>query len=292
MRKVIVGILSVAVAVFAMVTLANAGGDGRVRTTSSKVTNRLCVYIDHRAGQTFGDLSTISKFPSRTCIVGKRGLRGVRGAQGARGVAGVAGTDGTVGARGATGPQGVPGTDGTDGTSPHLQRLDGDFTGTNATVATSLDGVQFGPYPDGGSWGGSVSYSGANGLTLADIGQLSYTINHSSGNDSAISAPYLRIWLEGDTHDVIFDPTQCATVVPPEDQFNTFEITTGDVRYDDDSCDGVPPDQQDWDAVVAAHGDEVISAITVTAGFAGGAPLAAILRTFSINGVSTTFGSA
>jgi hypothetical protein len=102
----------------------------------------------------------------------------------------------------------------------------------------------------------------------------------------------LRIFLNGDADDVIFDPTQCATVVPPEDQFNTFEVTTGDVRYDDDSCDGVPPDQQPWATVVAAHGDDVISGIYVTAGFAGGAPLAAILRTLSVNGHAFTFGSS
>jgi hypothetical protein len=159
-------------------------------------------------------------------------------------------------------------------------------------VATSLDGVQFGPYPDGGAWGGSVLYTGANGLTLGDINQLSYVIEHSSGNDSPIAAPYLRIFLEGDAHDVIFDPTQCATVVPPEDQFNTFEVTTGDVRYDDDSCDGTPPGQQPWATVKAAHADEVISGIYVTAGFAGGAPLAAILRTLSVNGQAFTFGSS
>jgi hypothetical protein len=159
-------------------------------------------------------------------------------------------------------------------------------------VATSLDGVQFGPYPDGSTWGGSVLYTGANGLTLGDINQLSYVIEHSSGNDSPIAAPYLRIFLNGDADDVIFDPTQCATVVPPEDQFNTFEVTTGDVRYDDDSCDGVPPDQQPWATVVAAHGDDVISGIYVTAGFAGGAPLAAILRTLSVNGHAFTFGSS
>ncbi|MBX4190687.1 hypothetical protein KW794_01225 [Candidatus Saccharibacteria bacterium] len=158
-------------------------------------------------------------------------------------------------------------------------------------MATSLDGVQFGPYPDGGSWGGSVVYTGANGLKLSQITQLAYTIEHSSGDDSPISAPYLRIFLNGDTHDVIFDPTRCATTVPPEDTFNTYEVTTGDVRYDDDSCDGVPPDQQPWATVVAAHGNEVVSGIKVTTGFAGGSPLAAILRSLKVNGTSYVFGA-
>jgi hypothetical protein len=150
--------------------------------------------------------------------------------------------------------------------------------------------VQFGPYPDGGAWGGSVLYNGANGLTLGDIDQLAYTVKHSSLNDSPIGSPYLRIFLEGDTHDVIFDATECATVVPTEDEFHTYEVTTGDVRYDEDSCDGVPPDQQPWATVQAAHADEVVSGIYITTGFAGGVPLAAILRTLSVNGTEFTFG--
>jgi len=246
----------------------------------------------HGNKQTLGDLKLANCHkgfkPIAWNIRGPRGLRGVSSV-GRQGPAGPAGPAGAQGSQGAQGPKGDKGDKGEPGT---LQRLTGDFSGTNATVATSLDGVQFGPYPDGGTWGGSVLYTGANGLTLGDIDQLSYVIEHSSQNDSPIAAPYLRIFLEGDAHDVIFDPTQCRAVVPPEDQFNTFEVTTGDVRYDDDSCDGVPPDQQPWATVKAAHGTEVISGITVTAGFAGGIPLAAILRSLSVNGHAFTFGSS
>jgi len=249
----------------------------------------------HGNKQTLGDLKLANCHkgfkPIAWNIRGPRGLRGVSsvGRQGPPGPAGPAGSQGPQGAQGIQGAQGPKGDKGDKAT---LQRLTGDFSGTNATVATSLDGVQFGPYPDGSTWGGSVLYTGANGLTLGDINQLSYVIEHSSQNDSPIAAPYLRIFLVGDTHDVIFDPTKCATVVPPEDQFNTFEVTTGDVRYDDDSCDGVPPDQQPWATVKAAHGTQVISGIYVTAGFAGGIPLAAILRTLSVNGQAFTFGSS
>jgi hypothetical protein len=171
-----------------------------------------------------------------------------------------------------------------------LLRLTGDFGGSNASVATSLDGVQFGPYPNAG-WGGSVFYTGADGQTLDSLTQLSFTAKHSSGDDSPIAAPYLRIFLEGG-HDVIYDATMCATTVPAEDVFTTYQVVGSDVRYDDDSCDGVPPDQQTWAAVVAAHGDEIIDGIYVTTGFAGGAPLAAILRSLSVNGTVYTFGAA
>jgi hypothetical protein len=202
--------------------------------------------------------------------------------------AGLKGARGPKGATGATGPQGPKGDKGDKGDPGTLLRLSGDFSGTNASVATTLDGVQFGPYANGGNAGGSVRYDGADGMTLGDISELAYTIDHSSSNDSPISAPYLRIFLNNDNHDVIFDPTQCATTVPPEDVFQTFEVTTGSVRYDDDSCTG---SQQPWATVKAAHSSEVISGIYVTTGFAGGADLSAILRSLSVNGHEFTFGA-
>jgi hypothetical protein len=220
-----------------------------------------------------------------------KGQRGRRGPAGPRGIAGPRGPQGPAGAKGDKGDKGDKGEPGPPGTpAPKLLNLSGDFEGTNASVATTLDGVQFGPYPDGGAWGGSVFYGGANGLTLGDIDQLSFTVKHSSLNDSPIGSPYLRIFLEGDTHDVIFDATECATAVPTEDEFHTYEVTAGDVRYDDDACDGSPPGQQPWATVKAAHAGEVISGIYVTTGFTGGAPLVAILRTLSVNGEEFTFG--
>jgi len=193
---------------------------------------------------------------------------------------------------GPPGPQGPAGPQGPKGDkAPLMLRLSGDFAGTNASVATSLDGVTFGPYADGGAWGGSVYYDGANGKTLAEVTQLSYTVMHSSADDDAIGSPYLRIFLDDDTHDVIFDATKCATVVPDEDTFLTHEVTTGEVRYDDDSCDGVAPDQQAWADVVTAHGSQVVSGIYVTAGFTGGSMLSAILRSLSVNGTAHTFGT-
>src|SRR5690242_12504137 len=191
-------------------------------------------------------------------------LKGERGRRGPQGATGLTGPQGPQGEKGATGPKGDKGDPGTP--APTLLRLSGDFSGTNASVATTLDGVQFGPYADGGRAGGSVRYDGADGLTLGDISELAYKIMHSTSDDNAISAPYLRIFLNNDNDDVIFDPTQCATTVPDEDTFQTFEVTTGSVRYDDDACGG--SGQQSWAAVKAAHANEVISGIYVTTGFA------------------------
>ena len=201
-----------------------------------------------------------------------------------RATPGATGAKGDPGATGAKGDKGAP--------APGLLRLTGDFSGTNASVATSLDGVQFGPYSNGGAWGGSVRYNGANGLTLNQITQLSYTAKYSAADAAPIGASYLRIFLNNDNDDVVFDATQCATTVPAKNVLNTFEVTAGDVRYDDDSCDGVPPDQQSWSDVVAAHGSDVISGIYVTTGFTGGADLTALLRSLSVNGHSFVFGQA
>ena len=171
-----------------------------------------------------------------------------------------------------------------------MLRLTGDFAGTNASVATSLDGVTFGPYSDGGAWGGSVFYSGANGLTLAEITQLSFTVDHSSADDSPIAAPNLRIFLDGDTHDVIFDPTKCDATVPagrPVQHLRGHDRSRSLRRR---LLRRLAPGQQPWATVVAAHGSEVISGIYVTTGFTGGTDLTAILRSLSVNGEPFVFG--
>jgi hypothetical protein len=211
----------------------------------------------------------------------KSALKSLRGKRGRTGPTGAAGAQGP---QGPPGPQGVPGKP-----APILQRLSGDFSGTNASVATSLDGVQFGPYTDGGAWGGSVRYDGADGMTLSMITELAYKVMYSAADTAPIGDAYLRIFLNNDNNDVIFDPTQCATVVPDKNVFHTFEVVGSNVRYDDDSCTGP---QQSWSAVVAAHGSDVISGIYVTTGFTGGTDLTALLRSLSVNGHAFTFGSA
>ena len=100
----------------------------------------------------------------------------------------------------------------------------------------------------------------------------------------------MRIFLENDTHDVIFDATKCATYVPAQDTDNAFNVVAGDVRYDDDACTS-GSSQKAWADVVAAHGDEIVSGIYVTAGFAGGQDLSASLRSLTVNDRVFTFGA-
>ena len=223
---------------------------------------------------------------------GLNGLNGKDGKDGSNGLNGLNGLQGPVGPKGDTGSQGPAGPQGPAGApAKTLQRLTGDFSGTNASVATTLDGVQFGPYSNGGAWGGSVRYDGANGLTLSQISQLSYKVMYSAADPAPIGDAYLRIFLNNGNDDVVFDPTHCATTVPAKNVFTTFDVVGNDVRYDDDSCDGVAPDQQAWSSVVADHGSDVVSGIYITTGFTGGTDLTAILRSLSVNGKSFTFGS-
>jgi hypothetical protein len=242
------------------------------------------VYVDHRdtGGASHLDISADPKYGHKTCIVGKQGAKGAPGAKGATGATGA------PGANGATGPPGPKGDPGTP--APTLQRLSAPFSGTNASVATSLDGVQFGPYSSGGAWGGSVRYDGADGLRLDQITQLSYNVMYSAADTPLDGEAYLRIFLNNDNNDVIFDPTQCETFVPAKNVFTTFEVVgSSSVRYDDDSCVG---GDQTWTSILANHGSETVSGIYVTTGFTSGSDLTALLRSLSVNGHTFTFGSA
>ena len=177
--------------------------------------------------------------------------------------------------------------------------LSGDFHATNPSVILTVDGVHYGPYANGGSAGGSLFYSGFNGHKLSELTSLSFTERHDSTDDSPIASPYLRIFLAGDTHDVIFDATQCASVVPGENVDNQYEVVGNSVRYDDDSCDGAanhnfpgsPAGQQTWASVLTHHGNEVISGIYLTAGFAGGADLTALVPSLTVNGTTFAFSA-
>ena len=89
---------------------------------------------------------------------------------------------------------------------------------------------------------------------------------------------------------MIFDATQVRDGRPGGGRVPHVRGHDRRLRYDDDACDGVAPDQQSWATVQAAHAGQTITGIYVTTGFAGGAPLAAILRTLKVNGEEFKFG--
>src|SRR4051794_18173613 len=218
---------------------------------------------------------------------GDPGTAGANGAKGDKGDTGAAGADGAKGDTGAAGADGAKGDKGDQGPQGSSGALPPGFDLTNPSVKLTSAGVRFGPYADGGAAGGSLYYDALNGAKLSDIASLSFRARFSTGDDNAVAVPYLRIFLEGDTHDVIYSPNTQPALDVAEDVFHTWDARAGTVRYDDDPGDN--PDST-WADVLADHGDDAISGIYVTIGFTGGTNLTGMLSDFAVNGDSFHFG--
>jgi hypothetical protein len=197
---------------------------------------------------------------------------------------------GSVGAPGVQGPQGAPGGPGTNAANneTNVSNLGGAFAATNSSCSLTPDGVECGPYADGGSAGGSLRYDGLNGQPLSAARSLSYIARYTStGDTGGVGAPYLRIFLQGDAHDAIFSPnTQSPDPDVAEGPFHTWVATSGSWRYDDDAGSG--PDSP-FASIVGAHGNEVISGIYITTGFSAGTNLSSLIRVFEVNGQEFEF---
>jgi hypothetical protein len=201
------------------------------------------------------------------------------------------GPQGPQGPRGPQGPQGPPGEDAVTVVSS----LTGDFEATNPSVSITPDGVEFGPYADGGAAGGSICFSGLNGAPLSAVESLVYYARYVSvGSTGGVGVPYLRIFLEDGAgeHDAIFSPnTQPPDPDVQEGPFHEWVATSGLWRYDDDAgaggeygLNGAP-----FSTLVDDHGDEIITDICITTGFSSGTELAALLRWWEINGERFAF---
>jgi hypothetical protein len=178
MKKYIVTLLMVALAVV-----------GVAGATSTKNVHKACFYVDHRAGQTYADVSVNPKFEEGVCIVGRRGkngkngkagatgAQGAAGAQGAQGAAGAAGADGSAGSIGATGAQGEQGEPGIAGPT-------GPAGANGATGPAGAIGVT-GPAGPTGATGatGATGPAGADGQG-ANIGDVYACV--SVGNNAKI----------------------------------------------------------------------------------------------------------
>jgi hypothetical protein len=126
-------------------------------------------------------------------------------------------------------------------------------------------------------------------MTLADITDLAYTFKYNSRDDNRLATPYLRVFLNDGTADVLYDPNECGSATPTEGVFHTIDVmqqTT--LRYTDDACDH--NDTKTWSELVAAHGSEEISGINVTTGFAGGQMVTATVQSMTINDQTFDFG--
>lgn len=168
------------------------------------------------------------------------------------------------------------------------------FRATNGTVKNTNDGVTFGPYADGGAAGGSICTGKMNGQPLSDVKHIAYVARYTAtGDTGGVGVPYLRIFLQNDSHDAIFSPnTQPPDPDIMEGPFHVWVATAGVWRYDDDAgaggqygLNGAP-----FGTVKSDHGSEKISDICITTGFSAGADLAALLRSVELNGNLYSFG--
>jgi hypothetical protein len=127
MYLIVLGAAILAGSAFAGGDAGHSSGIAAVKTVSTVNVPKQCLYVDKRAGQTFGDVSVLPKFKTRRCIVGKQGPRGLRGPAGA-----ATSSTGAPGPAGPTGPQGPAGKDGADGAigarGPAGPSLPGDFS--------------------------------------------------------------------------------------------------------------------------------------------------------------------
>jgi hypothetical protein len=179
-----------------------------------------------------------------------------------------------------------------------VQQLSWPFSAGNSTVTKTPGGVHFGTYADSGcpnpaencaGHGGTLSYDGADGLTLSQITALSYTFNYRSANEPGLltAAPYLRLFFEDGT-DVVYDASRCGQNDVAQADDVAIDVVNDTVRYNDDGCDSLA-NQQPWADVVTAHGDEVIAGIGITQGFSVGQDTSALVRSLTVNGTTFAF---
>ncbi|HET6652320.1 MAG TPA: hypothetical protein VFH10_06735 [Nocardioides sp.] len=196
--------------------------------------------------------------------------------------------------KGNTGPRGPQGPAGPAGppAATTVSNLNGAFTATNPTVSLTADGVEFGPYADGGAEGGSLCYNGLNGQSLSAARNLVYHARYTSTNDTnGVGAPYLRIFTgnSASPNSSIFSPnTQAPDPDVEEGPFHEWVATSGSWRYNDDA--GANPDIT-FAQLVADHGTEVVTSpgVCITVGFSAGVDLAGLLRSWEINGRTFDF---
>ena len=67
----------------------------------------------------------------------------------------------------------------------------------HGTVSNSPDGVEFGPYADGGAASGSICTSSMNGQPFSDVEHLAFEARYTADNNTGgVGVPYLRVFLE------------------------------------------------------------------------------------------------
>ena len=176
--------------------------------------------------------------------------------------------------------------------------LTGAWSVTNPSVKQVDEGVQFGPYANGGTAGGTLLYEGGNGLKLSEVGNFSFTFSYNQRENWSGAVPYGRIWLDTNENGVwdrtvdeaiMFDPSKGGAFGTLSQGIDhSFGTSDNSVRFNDDSGNG---GQRTWDEVVAAHGDEDVVMVGVSAGFTGSTNVSAMLKKLTFNGETFSFAT-
>ena len=175
--------------------------------------------------------------------------------------------------------------------------LTGAWAVTNSSVKQVDEGVQFGPYANGGTAGGTLLYKGGNGLKLSEVGNFSFTFSYNQRENWSGAVPYGRIWLDTEKNGVwdaadeavMFDPSKGGAFGTLSQGIDhSFGTSDNSVRFDDDSGIG---GQRTWDDVVAAHSDEDVIMVGVSAGFTGSTNVSAMLKKLTFNGETFSFAT-
>jgi hypothetical protein len=202
-------------------------------------------------------------------------------------------------------------------TIPVQQISTGDFTASNSTVTKTPDGVHFGTYADAGAIGGSLLYHGLNGRTLSALTSFGMTFTYRERGATTGAAPYMRVFLDADPaadagttgdpdvdallgfndgipnndieHDVVLDPGECGTNVPPQSTDVTANTANTTVRFDDDPC-GTSP-QEPYAAVLAdpARAGLTIVDVLVSQGNSTGVDVSGLVRNITLNADTFAF---
>jgi hypothetical protein len=200
-----------------------------------------------------------------------------------------------------------------DSHTTYVEDLHGQFKarpGDEAGLTMTGDGVQFGPFANGGGCDNPgadfarLDFSGMNGKKLSSLDQLDYTGWYVADNDtSGIGAPVMRVFFEGTGTggDGQADEDNRLTF-SPNSQFNksfnyddsqgavhTWLVTHGTVRYNDDGGNS-QAGEKPWSYWAGQFTDAKITNINILNGCQAGTNLTSVIRSLQVNGHTYVLG--
>jgi hypothetical protein len=249
-------------------------------TTRTIVVAVICALVVGATGAVAADLITGKDIKNNSIAAKdlKKKLRKKIGRSGTAGAPGQTGPQGTQGPQGPAGPAGadavalvtslVPDETG-DGPAPPAwgERVSAGCGSGTGDANVDGDTLEFNLPDAAGSDAVGANFNGFNGLTLADLSEITYHAKYEqTGADQHGGTPYFRIFTEGFDHAVIFSPNTQPGANIDEGEWQKFDVVNGGVRYDDDA--GNNPDIS-WEQLIDDHGTDEIAQIRIQAGCAG-----------------------